>query len=136
MQKPLIPGEAGSIQWKSSLYVDLASPNKRTHILTGDATGGGHMWPGKPGKSVFPESWDGDKIMHEVSDVLTDPDVKWIQQTGPDGADFTRAGDPTRWTATAIRDGVEIKVVVEPAGKGIITAIPLNGPGVIRNPSK
>jgi hypothetical protein len=32
-------------------YVNLASPSRTTHILTGDATGGGHMWPGMAGKS-------------------------------------------------------------------------------------
>lgn len=35
-------------------FVNLASPSRAQHILTGDATGGGHMWPGAPGKSVFP----------------------------------------------------------------------------------
>ena len=35
--------------------VNLASPQRTTHILTGDATGGGHLFPGAPGKIAFPQ---------------------------------------------------------------------------------
>jgi hypothetical protein len=126
MKKPLIPGEAGSIKWKPDLFVDLASSQKRIHILNGDLRGGGHMWPGKPGKSVFPETWDGDKIMHEVSDVVTDPNIEWKTNIVVQGKQ--------RYKATGIRDGVEIDVIIEPEGVGIVTAFPQSGPGVIRNP--
>jgi len=55
-------------------FVDLVSPQKRTHILDGDATGGGHRaGTGNPGKSEFPAGWSDDKIIHEISDVATDP---------------------------------------------------------------
>ncbi|WP_321854272.1 hypothetical protein, partial [Paraburkholderia tropica] len=46
--------------------VNLASPERTTHILTGDTTGGGHQWPGGPGKSVFPQDWSSSKIMNVV----------------------------------------------------------------------
>jgi len=40
------------------------SPQRREHILHGDATGGGHMHgAGKPCKSEFPEHWD-EEISH------------------------------------------------------------------------
>ncbi len=33
-------------------YVDILSPESRTHILIGDGPGsGGHLWPGQPGKT-------------------------------------------------------------------------------------
>jgi filamentous hemagglutinin len=113
---------------------ELASPKRKRHILHGDETGGGHMFPGKPGKTVFPESWSGDKILHETSDIITDPAIKWTQVKGANGEMFTRTGKPSRWVAIGIRDGVEIRVVVEPAGEGIISSYPLSGVGVITNP--
>jgi hypothetical protein len=68
----------------SDEYVNLANPARTKHILEGDRPGsGGHMWPGSPGKSVFPEDWSGEKIMHEASDVATDPSLTWKQQSGP-----------------------------------------------------
>ena len=38
---------------------------------------------------------------------------------------FTKAGDPARFVVIGQREGVAIKVVLEPAGEGIITAHPL-----------
>ena len=95
------------------------------HILYGDATGGGHLWPGAPGKTPFPESWSAQKIIDEVEDIATDPALDWIQQTGRAGADRTRAGDPVRFVVEGVREGVRIKVVIEPLGEGIITAHPV-----------
>jgi RHS repeat-associated protein len=106
--------------------VDLASATRREHILQGDSNGGGgHLWPGKPGKTVFPKHWSEDKIMHEISDVATDPNLKWTQQTGPAGADFTNAGAPVRYSVVGVRDGVKIRVIIEPVGEGIITGYPV-----------
>jgi RHS repeat-associated protein len=106
-------------------FVNLASPQRTTHILTGDATGGGHLWPGLPGKTPFPQGWSGDKVMHCVSDIATDPGLQWVQQTGKAGSLFTKAGDPARFIVIGEREAVRIKVVLEPAGEGIITAHPL-----------
>lgn len=94
-----------------------------TPILTGDATGGGHLFPGAPGKTAFPQGWSGDQAMHHISDIATDPALKWIPQTG-NGGWFTKAGKPARFSVEGVRDGVNIKVVIEPAGEGIITAFP------------
>ncbi|MBI3893435.1 MAG: EndoU domain-containing protein [Candidatus Wallbacteria bacterium] len=103
--------------------VNLASPQRTVHILTGDAHGGGHLYPGAPGKTPFPQGWSGDKIMHHVSDIATDPTLKWTHQTGNGGL-LTRAGRPARFWVEGVRDGVNINVVVEPLGEGIITAHP------------
>jgi len=104
--------------------VNLASPQRTAHITAGDATGGGHMWPGAAGKTAFPRGWSADKIMHHVSDIATDPGLQWVQQTGKAGSLFTKSGAPARFAVTGVREGVQIKVIVEPAGEGIITAFP------------
>jgi hypothetical protein len=62
--------------------------------------------------------------MHYISDVATDPSLGWVQQTGKTGSLFTNAGAPARFTVSGIRDGFSIKVILEPAGEGIITAFP------------
>jgi len=58
-----------------------------------------------------------------VSDIATDPALDWVPQTGNGGL-YTKAGDAARFSVTGVRDGVTIKVIVEPAGEGIITAFP------------
>jgi len=117
---------------------DLANPPRRSHILHGElkpdgSWSGGHLYPGKPEKTVFPQSWSGDKIMHETSDIVTDPKISWDKLTGT-GGDYTKTGKPARFKATGLRDGITIEVVIEPAGEGIITAYPKSGPGVFTNP--
>lgn len=99
--------------------VNLASQSRTAHILSG------HMWPGAPGKSAFPRSWSGEKIMHEVSDIATDPSLSWTQITGKTGAELTKSGAPVRFGVTGVRDGVKVRVIIEPAGEGIITAYPI-----------
>jgi hypothetical protein len=69
--------------------------------------------------------WSRERIMHEVSDIATDPAQAWVQQTGKPGSLYTKAGDPARFVGIGERGGVRIKVVIEPAGEGIITAHPV-----------
>jgi hypothetical protein len=113
--------------------------------LDGDATGGGHRsGTGNPGKSEFPKSWSDDKIIHEISDIATDPTVKATQLTGPGAGTVhpslpaktitTKAGNPVRYKLQATRGGIDIEVIVEPGGKGIVTGYPTGGTGVITNP--
>jgi len=104
--------------------INLASKKRTQHILLGDSTGGGHLWPGSPGKAVFPASWSAKKIMHNVSDLATDPKASWKQLTGRPGAEFTATGKPVRWAVEGVRDGINVRVIVEPRGEGIITAYP------------
>lgn len=59
-------------------YVDILSPEAKQHILYGDKPGSrGHMWPGQEGKTVFSESWSGDKIVDAIGDTTTSPSTKW-----------------------------------------------------------
>ncbi|WP_442880294.1 EndoU domain-containing protein [Arthrobacter sp. S2(2024)] len=80
---------------------------------------------GEAGNTWFPHSWSDDKIMHEVSDIATDPSLTWVQQTGSLGADFTRAGDPVKYRVEGVRDGLKIRVIIQPGGEGIITGFPI-----------
>jgi RHS repeat-associated protein len=108
--------ELGGVVKRADDYVDLASPQRRRHILDGDATGGGHRpGAGKPGKSEFPNGWSDDKIMHEISDVATDP------------KSATRAGRGGRTITGGTRDGVDIRVIQERNGD-IVSGFPTNLP--------
>jgi len=93
-----------------------------THILTGDRSGGGHApGIGLPGKTEFPRGWTGAAITAAALSVARDPQT------------LQRSRISDRWEATGVRDGVRIRVVVRDDGF-IVTAIPLDGQGVVRNP--
>jgi RHS repeat-associated protein len=99
-------------------YVNLVEPQRQVHILDGDATGGGHRaGTGLPGKSEFPASWSDQKILHDISDIATDPNARQVSDNGR-----VRVVEGTR-------DGLNIEVVVR--NGQIITAYPTNVP---RNP--
>ena len=109
-------------------YVDILSPETRQHILYGDKPGsGGHMWPGQEGKTVFPESWSGDKIIDVVGDITTSPSTKWYAQTGTGGT-YTAKGDAAKWVAYETRNGVRVRVVYQPATGKVVTAFPDDAP--------
>ena len=65
----------------------------------------------------FPESWSRGQIMHEISDVATDPSS--IFRTGRGGSTIV----------TGTRDGVDIRVIIR--NGDIVTGYPTN---VLRNP--
>ena len=102
------------------------SPERTTHILDGDETGGGHRHgTGNPGKTEFPASWDDKKIIDTVVDVAHRPDLPPNHQEWND-----------RWVARGTRDDVEVVVVIERDG-GIWTSWPTpDSPGVVKNPKE
>lgn len=109
-------------------YVDILSPEAKQHILYGDMPGsGGHMWPGQEGKTGFPESWSGDKIVDAVGDITTSPSTEWYAQTGTGGA-YTAKGDAAKWVAYETRDGVRMRVVYQPATGKVVTTFPDDAP--------
>jgi hypothetical protein len=97
--------------------VNLASSSRTRHILQGDGTGGGHLWPGRAGKTPFPREWDADRVMHEISDIATDPAATVVGRQG------------RRTVLEGTRGAVRIRVVTD--GRDIITGYPTNLP---RNP--
>jgi Bacterial EndoU nuclease len=90
------------------------SRDRRTHILDGDATGGGHRNGAGRGKSEFPPGWSDDKIIDEIESVANDPDSQRSLQ--PNG----------RTRVEGTRDGIDIRVIVDPDGASIRTGHPLN----------
>ncbi|MHC6224503.1 PAAR/RHS domain-containing protein [Pseudomonas sp. X10] len=119
---------ANPLRWIDPLGLFGCDPKARKHILEGDSpTSGGHMWPGNPGKTVFPQSWNAKKIIAEVDDIVNSPTTKWYAQKGSGGA-YTKNGDVANWVAWETRDGVRIRVVYQPAKGRIITAFPDNEP--------
>lgn len=109
-------------------YVDILSAEAKQHILYGDGpTSGGHLYPGNPGKTLYPKEWSADKVVHEIGDIATSPNTKWFAQTGTGGM-YTAKGDPAKWVAYEVRDGVRIRVVYQPATGKVVTAFPDNKP--------
>lgn len=104
------------------------SPERTVHILDGDGTegGGGHRHGvGKPGKTEFPASWDDEKIIANILDVVRRPDKPPTHQDWND-----------TWLCAGTRDNVEVTAVIERSGD-ILTGWPEEGgPGVVRNPRK
>jgi Bacterial EndoU nuclease len=100
------------------------TPERSTHILDGDSTGGGHRsGTGKPGKTEFPASWDDEKIIDTLLDVARRPDQVPGHQEWND-----------RWVARGTRDDVEVVVVVARDGR-VWSGWPLpGGAGVVKNP--
>ncbi|MEB3750765.1 pre-toxin TG domain-containing protein [Geobacillus sp. FSL W8-0032] len=98
-------------------FVNIASKKRTKHILYGDKTGGGHLWPGtgNPNKTLFPKNWSAERVMHNVSDIATDPTLKWKRGRVIKSVQ--------RYEVIGIRDGVKIKVITD--GKDIITAFPI-----------
>jgi len=109
---------------RPALDVLQLTPERLTHILDGDATGGGHRAGiGRPGKTEFPASWDDEKITKVLLDVARQPD-----QT-PGYQEWNG-----RWVARGTRDDVEVVVVMARDGR-IWSGWPLpGGAGVVKNP--
>jgi hypothetical protein len=127
-------GRAGPSTWdttdvktRPSLDSIRVTPERTTHILDGDETGGGghRHGVGKPGKTEFPASWDDAKIINTAVNVACGPDSPPVRQDWND-----------TWLCTGTRDGVDVSVVVMRSGE-ILTSWPEEGgPGVVRNPRK
>lgn len=113
----------------------VVSQKRNTHILYGDQNGGGHLWPGSTDKTPFPKDWNEDKIISVTSDIATRPDLLWVDSNGNrleagEVTLYTKTGKPRRFVVRTqdgglpVVDGVPIRVVVEPAGEGIVTSFP------------
>ncbi|WP_456845374.1 RHS repeat-associated core domain-containing protein [Cellulomonas sp. P5_C6] len=105
-------------------FVNLATPARTSHILDGEVRpngtfGGGHRsGTGFPGKSEFPAEWSDARVMHNMSDVATDPSLVW--RAGAKPGDFWVNGN---------RGGIDMEVLIR--NDEIWTGYPTN---VMRNP--
>lgn len=91
------------------------TPERRTHILYGDATGGGHLYgAGKPCKSEFPKHWDEETVIKEVELIAANDNLNWEQQRN--GYYVTEQNVGT----------VKVRVVKGRNNEKVITAYPTN----------
>lgn len=98
----------------------VISDSRRTHILYGDATGGGHLYGvGKPCKSEFPKHWDEETIIKEVELIAANDNLNWQQQRNGYHVAEQKVGT------------VKLRVVKDRENEGVITAYPTN---TTRNP--
>lgn len=98
----------------------------RRHILDGDPGGGGghrHNSTAR-NKTLFPASWDDDKVVAAIAETLD------RHYTTSD--DHPKLADPNFRNLYAIVDGVRMLVRINKADNSIITAHPLDGEGVYR----
>lgn len=99
---------------------------RRTHILNGDTSGGGHRHStGTPNKTEFPARWDDNAIgRYIVATARAPQQVTFLPEAGK---------RPDRWMCQADHDGVAVTAIVYPDGR-VWTAWPEpGGRGVIRN---
>ena len=118
--------DAADAENRPPLDAIRVTPERRTHILDGDAFGGGHRHgTGKPGKTEFPASWSDEKILDTLLDAARRPDRAPQRQE--------RNGN---WVTRGTRDDVEVVAIV--AGDGRVwSGWPLpGGPGVVKNPKE
>jgi hypothetical protein len=96
---------------------------RRTHILDGDQSGGGHRHgTGQPGKTEFPADWSDDRIIDAVLAITRNPGRAPERQQWND-----------RWRVSGEHDGLHIAAIVESDGL-VWTAWPREGsPGVVKN---
>jgi hypothetical protein len=111
-------GVIDAVQAEANDLVNLASDAHTAHII------GRHTLPGGTG-SLFPGDWSSDEIMNAISDIATDPQYDWQQTSGIPGSLYTRAGGASRFAVDGTYNGLTIRVVIEPAGEGIITGYPV-----------
>ena len=112
------------------------SDSRKTHILEGNG-------PKDPGHGpnrgftfgAFPDTWTDDQAISAIEDIANSPNSKWRQSTGPGYIDapITVGGPdtnapklnnfkrPVRFEVTGRNHGLNITVIVEPNGGGIIT---------------
>lgn len=97
------------------------SETARVHILHGDSRGGGHQFAaGKPCKSEFPASWNGDEIIGAVERIAANDNLPWKRQkNGYYIAEET------------VGDGTRVRVVLNVRRDDVVTAYPVNA---ARNP--
>jgi len=108
-------------------FSDYFSRCLKSLILHEDENGDRYFVSSKLGKILLPRDWPGEKMLHEIEDILTTPDVQWYVQTGH-GKHYTNSGVPARWVTYEVRDNERIKLVCEPATWEIVTAHPYDRP--------
>ena len=119
---------------------DNVSPERRRHILEGEGPNDPGHGPNRGfGDQAFPDTWTDEYAIRAIEDVANNPNSTWRQSTGPGGgrnapvtvggpdpnAPLTcRNGNPVRYVVNGRNHGLNVEVIVEPNGEGIITGYP------------
>ena len=110
--------------------------SRRNHILEGEGpTDPGHGPNRGFTEGAFPDTWTDEQVISAIEDVANNPNSTWKQSTGPGAANapitvgtpdvnapsMTNKGTPVRFMVKGRNHGLNITVIVEPHGEGIIT---------------
>ena len=112
------------------------SDSRKIHILEGDGVGNPGHGPNRGfTQGAFPDTWTDEQAISAIEDVANNPNSTWKQATGagyknsiitrgsPDinAPKYTSTGRAVRYTVRGQNHGLNIEVIVEPNGEGIIT---------------
>ena len=112
------------------------SDSRRTHILEGEGPNDSGHGPNRGfTEGVFPDTWTDDQVISAIENVANSPDSTWKQSTGPGASTapitvgapdpnapkMTNKNTPVRFVVKGRNHGLNITVIVEPNGEGIIT---------------
>ena len=111
------------------------SDSRREHILEGDTPGTGHGPNRGSSEGAFPDTWTDDQVIDAIERVANNSNSTWKQATGsgyinapvtqggpdPNAPLSTSSGNPVRFKVQGQDHGLNIEVIVEPGGEGIIT---------------
>ena len=117
---------------------NLATDRRTNHILYGTLKNiqyeerpniiKGHLYPGVSGKNAFPKEWTARKILKVASKIAIDSSTIWLPDIPSEKTidEVQSKGESlrSRWQTTETIDGIEVNVIVEPSGEGIITSYP------------
>lgn len=67
----------------------------------------------------FPDDWTKEKVEKYVNEIATDPDVSWNQITLQNRLVLS---ERQKFIADDMREGRKVRVILEPNGRGILTA--------------
>ena len=128
-------GDEGNGEKFGSGYT--VNKERRTHILEGDegVLGSGHGPNRNSVQGAFPDTWTDEQAIAAIERVANDSDSTWKQSTGPgyqtapvnvggpspDSPTVTNGGRDVRFIVRGQDHGLEIEVIVEPGGEGIVT---------------
>ena len=131
---PYYPANNGAESGSSSGY--RVNDSRRNHILEGEGpTDPGHGPNRGFTEGAFPDTWTDEQVISAIEDVANNPNSTWKQSTGPGAANapitvgtpdvnapsMTNKGTPVRFMVKGRNHGLNITVIVEPHGEGIIT---------------
>ncbi|MBQ8547020.1 MAG: EndoU domain-containing protein, partial [Lachnospiraceae bacterium] len=123
------------VETSSSGY--RVSDSRRNHILEGEGpTDPGHGPNRGFTEGAFPDTWTDEQVISAIEDVANNPNSTWKQSTGPGAGNapitagapdvnapsMTNKGTPVRFMVKGRNHGLNITVIVEPHGEGIITS--------------